>query len=256
MPYQEPHEIVPGVTLVTYLDAGHILGSAISSDRLSRKWPSAPAGLHGRPRSPQHHLLPDPTPVQNVDVLVSESTYGNRELDSYDRLIKQLHAIGPGNAAPEQDRDPRIQPRAYPAHGLLSSEALTASIRSGQFRSTSTARWPLADRDPSRLPRRLHPLRPRPDGQGSGLLRLKVRRVLRPSRDDSRQLNHLSGPMVIISSAVHVRGRSDPSSLAARRLRPRQRDCDRELPGRGERSWPRAAQTASSAFKSSTSGTT
>ena len=31
--------------------------------------------------------------VQDIDILVSESTYGNRELDPYDRLIKQLHAI-------------------------------------------------------------------------------------------------------------------------------------------------------------------
>ena len=38
-------------------------------------------------------LLPDPTPVQNIDILVSESTYGNKELDPYDKLIKQLHAI-------------------------------------------------------------------------------------------------------------------------------------------------------------------
>ena len=38
-------------------------------------------------------LLPDPTLVQNIDILVSESTYGNRELDPYDRLMKQLHAI-------------------------------------------------------------------------------------------------------------------------------------------------------------------
>ena len=38
-------------------------------------------------------LLPDPTIVKKIDILVSESTYGNRELEPYDRLIKQLHAI-------------------------------------------------------------------------------------------------------------------------------------------------------------------
>ena len=30
-------------------------------------------------------LLPDPTIVKDIDILVSESTYGNRELDPYDR---------------------------------------------------------------------------------------------------------------------------------------------------------------------------
>src|SRR5260370_5990306 len=38
-------------------------------------------------------LLTDPTPIRDIDILVSESTYGNRELDPYDKLIKQLHAI-------------------------------------------------------------------------------------------------------------------------------------------------------------------
>src|SRR5262249_36054764 len=38
-------------------------------------------------------LLPNPTVVQGIDILVSESTYGHRELDPYDKLIKQLPAI-------------------------------------------------------------------------------------------------------------------------------------------------------------------
>ena len=92
VPYQQPLEVVPGVTL-TYVDAGHILGSAIV--QLDYRENGRPrrfvfTGDLGRRNT---HLLPDPTPVQNVDILVSESTYGNRELDPYDRLMKQLHAI-------------------------------------------------------------------------------------------------------------------------------------------------------------------
>ena len=89
---QQPVEVVPGVTM-TYVDAGHILGSAIVQLDFRE---------NGRPRRfvftgdlgraipiscPIRH------PIQNVDILVSESTYGNRELDPYDRLMKQLHAI-------------------------------------------------------------------------------------------------------------------------------------------------------------------
>ena len=82
---------MPGVTL-TYLEAGHILGSAIVQLDYHE---------NGRPRrfvftgdlGRAIPTPPDPTPVQNIDILVSESTYGNRELDSYDRLMKQLHAI-------------------------------------------------------------------------------------------------------------------------------------------------------------------
>jgi len=92
LPYDEPREVVPGVTL-TYRDAGHILGSAIVQLDYHE---------HGRDRRfvftgdlgrRSTSLLPDPALVKDIDILVSESTYGNRELDSYDRLMKQLHAI-------------------------------------------------------------------------------------------------------------------------------------------------------------------
>src|SRR5437764_13128177 len=38
-------------------------------------------------------LLPDPNTIKKIDTLVTDSTYGNRELDPYSTLIKQLHAI-------------------------------------------------------------------------------------------------------------------------------------------------------------------
>ena len=82
----------PGVTL-TYHDAGHILGSAIIQldyveDGKPRRFVFT--GDLGRRNM---GLLPDPTPIQDIDILVSESTYGGKELDPYDKLIKQLHAI-------------------------------------------------------------------------------------------------------------------------------------------------------------------
>ena len=60
LPYQEPHEIVPGVTL-TYLDAGHILGSVEEALRLARQIAGAlvearEEGHHSpRPQAKQHH---------------------------------------------------------------------------------------------------------------------------------------------------------------------------------------------------------
>jgi metallo-beta-lactamase family protein len=92
VPYAEPREIIKGVTL-TYFDAGHILGSAIV--QLDYREEGRPrrfvfTGDLGRRNT---NLLPNPTQIQDIDILVSESTYGNRELDPYDRLMKQLHAI-------------------------------------------------------------------------------------------------------------------------------------------------------------------
>lgn len=92
LPYSTPTQILDGVTL-TYHDAGHILGSAMvqldyREDGRDRRFLFT--GDLGRR---DVALLPDPTIVKDIDVLVSESTYGNKELDPYEKLIKQLHAI-------------------------------------------------------------------------------------------------------------------------------------------------------------------
>src|SRR5262249_25428875 len=92
LPYREPREILPGIT-ATFYDAGHILGSAIIQldyEEDGRRRRFVFTGDLGR-RS--MGLLPDPTILKEIDILVSESTYGNRELEPYDKLIKQLHAI-------------------------------------------------------------------------------------------------------------------------------------------------------------------
>ncbi|KAF0102535.1 MAG: metallo-beta-lactamase family protein [bacterium] len=63
---------------VKFRDAGHILGSAIlevwveEGGRVSKLVFSGDLGMPGRP------LLNDPTPIEEADVLLVESTYGNR----------------------------------------------------------------------------------------------------------------------------------------------------------------------------------
>ena len=77
-PYLEPVELPGGLSL-THVDAGHVLGAALALLHLPR--PSAPplrvalAFDLGRYNLP---LLNDPVQIENVDVLVVESTYGNR----------------------------------------------------------------------------------------------------------------------------------------------------------------------------------
>jgi len=76
-PYEQPVEIAPGVTL-TFLDAGHILGSAfvqldITEDGRTRRLLFT--GDIGRPDMP---ILQDPAAPVDVDLLITESTYGNR----------------------------------------------------------------------------------------------------------------------------------------------------------------------------------
>jgi metallo-beta-lactamase family protein len=77
LPYHQRHPIAPGVTL-QLLDAGHVLGSAIVVLEVTdqgRRRRIAFTGDLGR-----HHLpiLRDPEVPEDIDCLISESTYGDR----------------------------------------------------------------------------------------------------------------------------------------------------------------------------------
>jgi metallo-beta-lactamase family protein len=77
--YERPRQIMPGVTL-TFYDAGHILGSAIVvldiEDEESRQDIRLVfSGDIGRPDRP---ILRDPSFIDSTDVLIIESTYGDR----------------------------------------------------------------------------------------------------------------------------------------------------------------------------------
>src|SRR5216683_4179438 len=76
--YERPFPVADGVT-VTFCDAGHILGSAqvvLDIREGARKFRYLFSGDVGRG---QDDILRDPQPVENVDYLQVESTYGGRE---------------------------------------------------------------------------------------------------------------------------------------------------------------------------------
>ncbi|MFM7131938.1 MAG: MBL fold metallo-hydrolase RNA specificity domain-containing protein, partial [bacterium] len=90
--YRTPTEIIPGLAL-TYHEAGHVLGSAmvqLDFEEAGRPRKFVFTGDIGRRAS---GLLPDPDVLKNIDVLICESTYGNRRLESYEIILKRLHAI-------------------------------------------------------------------------------------------------------------------------------------------------------------------
>jgi Cft2 family RNA processing exonuclease len=89
--YDEPREIAPGVT-ATFLDAGHILGSAIIRlvvhDREGgEERVIVCSGDLGRPATP---ILRDPTVMTAADYVLVESTYGGREHEPQDEAIRIL----------------------------------------------------------------------------------------------------------------------------------------------------------------------
>ncbi len=89
--YDEEVEVAPGIR-ATFLDAGHILGSAIIQLRVSERDGGVEtrivfSGDLGRPRTP---IIRDPTVVTDADYLLVESTYGGREHEPQREAIRIL----------------------------------------------------------------------------------------------------------------------------------------------------------------------
>jgi len=77
LPYGHPQLIAPGVTL-TFLDAGHVLGSAIVVLDLEDEGVTTRLAFTGDLGRPHLPILRDPQVPEGVDYLLSESTYGDR----------------------------------------------------------------------------------------------------------------------------------------------------------------------------------
>ncbi len=90
--YHRPWPLFEGVE-VTYYDAGHMLGSALTTFEFSdgsRRFRLCMGGDLGRPRRP---ILRDPEVHPGVDALVMESTYGDRlhsDGEETERLLAEV----------------------------------------------------------------------------------------------------------------------------------------------------------------------
>lgn len=94
--YNEPVAIAPGITL-TYTDAGHILGSAAvhlvvdDGDRVLRFTFTGDVGRY------VDRLLPHPAAFPQADVIVCESTYGDRDhaplAEAEDELLRHVTEV-------------------------------------------------------------------------------------------------------------------------------------------------------------------
>jgi len=93
--YNRKRQILPGVDL-TLVDAGHMLGSAnvildIDDKDSGKKKRLVFSGDIGRPGIP---IIRDPTPMTDgADILIMESTYGNRSHPPYEDSDKELERI-------------------------------------------------------------------------------------------------------------------------------------------------------------------
>ncbi len=200
VPYEQPTEVVPGVTL-TYQNAGHILGSAIVQLDFREGGQDRRFVFTGDLGRRNTHLLHDPTVIRDIDILVSESTYGNRELDPYERLMKQLHAI--------VARATRLQSKiVIPAFSLGRTQRMVYCLQE-LFALHKVRPIPIYVDSP--LATRLTEIhRDHPDAYTPQARSLMDKDPLYfgskyveycGSWDDSRRLNYLTGPLIIVASS-------------------------------------------------------
>lgn len=200
LPCSSSTEIFPGLSL-TFHDAGHILGSAIvdlqfREDGRDRKFVFT--GDIGRRDA---GLMPDPTIVSGMDVLISESTYGGRVLEPYPVLLKRLHAI--------LARAQRLRGKVIiPAFSLGRTQRMIYCLQELFYRYRVK---PMPIYVDSPLANRLTDIhRDYPEAFTPEARRLMDRdasyfgsKYVHPclTWDESKSLNHVSGPMVIIASS-------------------------------------------------------
>jgi len=87
--YEEPTEILPGLTL-TFYDAGHILGSSIvelAHDDNGKRRVLVFSGDLGYRDAP---VMDPPVRLKKADVVMMESTYGDRLHRAFDETIEEL----------------------------------------------------------------------------------------------------------------------------------------------------------------------
>jgi metallo-beta-lactamase family protein len=75
--YHQMFRVTDGIQC-TYSDAGHILGSAVTRLSINEKGKEIALGFTGDLGRKNTPILRDPEPMEPVDVLISESTYGGK----------------------------------------------------------------------------------------------------------------------------------------------------------------------------------
>ncbi len=198
--YDQPLDLVPGVKL-TFRDAGHILGSAISVYDFSENGSSKRllfTGDIGRKAMP---ILRDPQVVNDVDYLITESTYGNRRHPPDEDVKKELAAL----CAKAMKRRSRLIIPAFSVgrtqQVLYFLHELWAAGQIGEIpvyvdSPLSTKATAVYDGHPECYDREM-----------MALLRHKqdpftVERVtFTADVEESKKLNHVQGPAIIISAS-------------------------------------------------------
>ncbi len=88
--YDQPQDLAPGVR-ATFLDAGHILGSACIYLELEEKGRRRTVLFSGDLGNNNRPILRDPSSPPKADVVVMETTYGDRLHKPIDQSVEELY---------------------------------------------------------------------------------------------------------------------------------------------------------------------
>jgi metallo-beta-lactamase family protein len=98
IPYNKTFDVVPGIRC-TYVDAGHILGSASVVLEVTENGVTKRLVFSGDIGRTGLSIIRDPVPPKGADAVIMESTYGNRDHESVDSARAQLAAVVRDTAA-------------------------------------------------------------------------------------------------------------------------------------------------------------
>jgi metallo-beta-lactamase family protein len=92
VPYNKPFDVVPGVR-ATFIEAGHILGSASVALDVTENGTTKRLVFSGDVGRSGLAIIRDPVPPTDADVVIMESTYGNRDHETVDGAREQLARV-------------------------------------------------------------------------------------------------------------------------------------------------------------------
>ncbi len=97
-PYEKPVSVGKGLEAV-YVEAGHLLGSAMVNLRMDARGGERRLTFTGDLGRPGLPILRDPAPVPACDLLISESTYGGHTHEPVQETAEQLGEVAARTAA-------------------------------------------------------------------------------------------------------------------------------------------------------------
>ena len=199
VPYNKPFDVVPGVQ-GTYVDAGHILGSASVILDCTEKGVTKRLVFSGDIGRSGLAIIRDPVSPPQADAVIMESTYGNRDHESVDGARARLAEVVRTTAA----RGGRV---LIPAFAVGRTQELLYSLNS-LLREGAIPSIPVYLDSPLAIDTTtVFEMHPETFDQSEDMVR-KVKELfefplLRFTRDveESKAINSAKGPMIVIAAS-------------------------------------------------------